>query len=326
MSAPIITPDFDEFVFHDGPEYLFIDWDLGNTCNFACSYCHTAIHDGSLPWADISKVDNLITQIKKVYQYKEFRLYNLLGGEPTAWAKLPDFIQKLKSLDKDTVIRIHTNGSRTPRWWKENCQYMDEVLISCHPEFINVETTAKNINILTENNIAVSIMIAMSIKSWDKCIEIASYLNDHTNAPISMKPLQKVLGFDERMHYTSEQENIITNWNYNIRQLTSTTDLKFVSRIMKWRDSKTNNEIIVNDVNQLIVDKTNHWRDWNCYIGLDSLYIRPNGDIKVGSDCNPDYIIGNYLKSDDISWPQKPIRCNYDACFCGADMATRKIK
>ena len=141
-----------------------------------------------------------------------------------------------------------------------------------------------------------------------------------------MKPLQKVLGFDERMHYTLEQENIITNWNYNIRQLTSTTDLKFVSRTMKWRDSKTNNEIIVNDVNQLIVDKTNHWRDWNCYIGLDSLYIRPNGDIKVGSDCNPDYIIGNYLKSDDIRWPQKPIRCNYDACFCGADMATRKIK
>jgi organic radical activating enzyme len=322
MTAPIVTPIHDQFVFATGPDYIFIDWDLGNTCNFSCSYCDPAVHDGTVPWANINKIDNLVLQIKDNYKLKDFRLYNLLGGEPTAWPKLSQFIKKIKTLDSDTVIRIHTNGSRTPRYWKENCQYMDEVLISCHPESINVETTCKNINILVEHNIAVSVMVAMYTELWDKCIEIANYLNANCNVPVSMKPLQKKLGYPERMSYSGKQESIMTNWNYNIKY----TNNNFISRTMKWKSSTTNEEILVKNVNQLIVDKTNHWRDWNCYIGLDSLFIRSNGDIKVGSDCNPDYIIGNYTKPSEISWPTKPIRCAYYSCFCGADMATRKLK
>lgn len=318
----------DQFIFHKSPDFLFIDWDIGNTCNFSCSYCAPFIHDGSIPWVDVNKVDNLIEQIRDNYQYKEFRLYNLLGGEPTAYPKLPQLIKKIKSIDPNTVIRIHTNGSRTPRYWKENCQHMDEVLISCHPEFINVKTTCENINILIENNVAISVMVAMSINSWDKCLDIANEVLEKTNAPISMKPLQKVLGFEDRMDYTTEQEQVITNWNYNIKPISISKDFKnnFVSRKMKWKSSTTSKEIHVGNVNQLIVDNTNHWKDWDCYIGLDSLFIRSTGDIKVGSDCNPDYIIGNYLESNDVTWPTKPIKCNYDSCFCGADMATRKFK
>ena len=316
--------DYDQFIPHNSPDYLFIDWDLGNTCNFSCSYCASFVHDGSIPWVNIDKVDNLIEQIRDNYQSKEFRLYNLLGGEPTAYPKLPQLIKKIKSIDPDTIIRIHTNGSRTPRYWKENCQYMDEVLISCHPEFINVKTTCENINILIENNVAISVMVAMSINSWDKCLDIANKILEKTNVPISMKPLQKILGFEDRMDYTAKQEQIITDWNYNIKPKNILKN--FVSSQMKWRSSKTGKEIYVDNVNQLIVDNTNHWRDWYCYIGLDSLFIRSTGDVKVGSDCNPDYIIGNYLDSNSIKWPTKPIKCNYDSCFCGADMTTRKLK
>ena len=325
MTRPIVTSEYDQFIPYNSPDFLFIDWDLGNTCNFSCSYCASFVHDGSIPWVNIDKVDNLIEQIRDNYQSKEFRLYNLLGGEPTAYPKLPQLIKKIKSIDPNTVIRIHTNGSRTPRYWKENCQYMDEVLISCHPEFINVKTTCENINILVENDVAISVMVAMSINSWDKCLDIANEVLEKTNAPISMKPLQKVLGFEDRMDYTTEQEQVITNWNYNIPSSKNYKN-EFVSSRMKWKSSTTSKEIRVNNVNQLIVDKTNHWRDWDCYIGLDSLFIRSTGDIKVGSDCNPDYIIGNYLESNDVTWPTKPIKCNYDSCFCGADMATRKFK
>lgn len=310
---------YDEFIFHKGPDYLFIDWMLGNTCNFSCSYCNPEVHNGTVPWIDIKQIDGLITQIKNVYKAKDFRLYNLLGGEPTVWPKLPQFIKKIKTLDESAMVRIHTNGGRTTRWWKENSNLMDEVLISCHPEFINIDMTCKNINVLEKNNVNVSTLIAMQPANWDKCINIATKIKNNCNAIITMKPLQKMLGSGVSMEYTEEQKEIITDWN-NIKNHT----MNFTSRSMKWKNSKTGAEEIVENVEQLIIDDQNHWRDWNCYIGLDSLFIRPWGDIKVGSLCNPDYIIGNYITSNKISWPTKPIRCNYDSCFCGADMATRK--
>ena len=58
---------YDEFIFHEGPNYLFIDWMLGNTCNFSCSYCDPNVHNGTTPWIDIKQIDGLVTQIKNVY-------------------------------------------------------------------------------------------------------------------------------------------------------------------------------------------------------------------------------------------------------------------
>jgi len=29
---------------------FFVDWNLGNTCNFSCSYCPKILHDESRPW------------------------------------------------------------------------------------------------------------------------------------------------------------------------------------------------------------------------------------------------------------------------------------
>ena len=331
-----IPEDYDQFVPQTDKNFLFIDWDLGNTCNFSCTYCDPSIHNGSVPWLDINKADYLIEEIRDNYQNKDFRLYNLLGGEPTAYPKLPQLIKKIKSIDPDTVIRIHTNGSRTPRYWKENCQYMDEVLISAHPEFINVETTCKNINILIENNVDVSVMVAMSVNSWDKCLDIANTIVRKTNALVSMKPLQKRLGGDEKMDYTEEQNSIMTSWNNGMHEIKINTDnpnyktdyraTRFVTHNMRWVSTSTSKEIKVGDVNQLIIDDTNHWKGWDCYIGLDSIFIMKNGYVKAGSDCNPDYYLGNYFEKGPMKWPTKPITCAYDSCYCGADMATRKFK
>ena len=101
MTRPIVTSEYDQFIPYNSPDFLFIDWDLGNTCNFSCSYCASFVHDGSIPWVNIDKVDNLIEQIRDNYQSKEFRLYNLLGGEPTAYPKLPQLIKKIKSLNNN---------------------------------------------------------------------------------------------------------------------------------------------------------------------------------------------------------------------------------
>ena len=40
-----------------------IDWMIGNTCNYACTYCDDNFHDGSVPWPD---VDTTVKFIKKL--------------------------------------------------------------------------------------------------------------------------------------------------------------------------------------------------------------------------------------------------------------------
>ena len=34
-------------------DFVTIDWNMGNTCNYSCSYCDTWIHDGTVPWTPL---------------------------------------------------------------------------------------------------------------------------------------------------------------------------------------------------------------------------------------------------------------------------------
>jgi len=34
---------------------LQIEWTLGNTCNYNCSYCLPILHDNSFPWINLEK-------------------------------------------------------------------------------------------------------------------------------------------------------------------------------------------------------------------------------------------------------------------------------
>ena len=51
-------------------DVLVVNWCLGNTCNFACSYCPTGLHDGSKRWPDPEAIKNFILKVKQAHPTK----------------------------------------------------------------------------------------------------------------------------------------------------------------------------------------------------------------------------------------------------------------
>ena len=61
---------------HHHPEckdWVVVNWNLGNMCNFSCSYCPSILNDGSFGWNDFEVVKAFIDSVvlhyapKKVY-------------------------------------------------------------------------------------------------------------------------------------------------------------------------------------------------------------------------------------------------------------------
>ena len=61
---------------HTKPEHtdwFVVNWCLGNTCNFECSYCPAGLHDGSRKWPELGAIKNFVDKVmdqvapKKVY-------------------------------------------------------------------------------------------------------------------------------------------------------------------------------------------------------------------------------------------------------------------
>ena len=43
------------YKFEEFDRVLQIEWTLGNTCNYNCSYCLPVLHDNSFPWIDLDE-------------------------------------------------------------------------------------------------------------------------------------------------------------------------------------------------------------------------------------------------------------------------------
>ena len=79
------------------------------------------------------------------------------------------------------------------------------------------------------------------------------------------------------------------------------------------------------NINKLVLNKENNWKGWACWVGIDTITINRTGDIKIGSGCNPDLVLGN-ISNLNFKFQLIPVRCRYDTCSCFADIATTKIK
>ena len=78
---------------------------------------------------------------------------------------------------------------------------------------------------------------------------------------------------------------------------------------------------------EIIINNWNHFKGWKCNIGLDMLSIRPNGDVKPSSACFNDVVLGNYKEPDfKLILPLNEYTCEYESCFCGADIEIEKYK
>jgi hypothetical protein len=75
---------------------------------------------------------------------------------------------------------------------------------------------------------------------------------------------------------------------------------------------------------QIHAKKLHHWKDWYCYVGVDSIFVHDDFSVYAGM-CKNDYL-GN-LFDKNFSLFTTPKKCKQDECTsCTADLFSTKFK
>lgn len=314
--------------------YLNVDWQLSNKCNYHCSYCNFDSNGGNLDWIDISLakklVDKLMSRSLKTQKHK-FRNFTLFGGEPTLWKNIVNLCEHIKQFDNNQIC-ILTNGFRNVKWWKNNKQYFDQVIISYHNQFAKIDhiiDVANNIDDSCDTQIQILADYAnfpICQKAFYRC------LNEINYAKVSVKKGETNLGSREWMPYSEQQ----IEWLKEVNDISS--QFTFFNRFnTKRRYNKIDRTTIVEysnsetaevNLRSIAINGQNDFHNWMCNIGIDAVAIRPDGSVLPSSACNKHLIIGNYLLMpfDKFRWQDTPTRCQYGRCNCLTDIAIPKYK
>ena len=89
---------------------LRIEFMIGNTCNFNCWYCFKGSHEGTHRWTD--DMEQLVENFKHLFSKykaigKEMLELHIVGGEPTLWPKLGEFVTEIRKHIPAYLSLIH---------------------------------------------------------------------------------------------------------------------------------------------------------------------------------------------------------------------------
>jgi len=185
----LIDESFSKLISHN--ESLPIQLDITNSCNLSCKHCYHQDHknDGNLSINSWYKViDDYFNLVKKL---KYQPLFIICGGEPLLSPNLLPIIQKIKEKNKDTKIKILSNGTvvkdeflnfiseHTDIAFQISLDGYDAKTHNFYRGTNSFEKTIQNIKRLVEKNFEVSILTVLSIntkKHIDKYFELAKQL------------------------------------------------------------------------------------------------------------------------------------------------------
>jgi len=301
---------------------LVVDWILSNVCNFKCSYCTPDSNGGDLYWPDIYQCETIVKRITEQSNH-DYRIYTILGGEPTVWKYFTRLSEIIKNTDPNSMVNILTNGSRTINWWNRTKQYLDKVSISYHHEQADVNHTIQVVNNI-KNSCQTNIQMLMDVNNWNKCVSIYEKLRDNTVVPIQVKKLQVEFGKSDWMQYTTAQIKWMKQAHKSTAYRPSTKKNITSLGINCYYDNGTVTQETNHD---LIQAGRNKFKGWACNIGRDLLVIKANGDIVPANACNQQIVMGN-IKKDPKNFLllKKPVICEYAECTCGSDIEISKEK
>lgn len=302
---------------HEHNNWFVVNWCLGNTCNFKCSYCPSGLHDGSKRWPELETIKKFIVKLKQ--QHKDKNLYfEFTGGEVTLYKSFTELCKFCN--EQEIKIGIITNGSRTIRFWEEHKEYLDHVCISFHPEFSNVDHFLNVIELLHDSS-RVHVNVMMSPEKFDLCYSVADRVKNIDNISMALQPL--IVDFGDTLYNYTEQQLDVFNRQHEL----FSKKIKFTKRMQYYRGAMKefyqDGTSIVKSAHKFIADKTNDWSGWKCYAGVEQLIVDMDGRIYRGW-CKVGGAIGHI--DDDRLLPVEPIVCNKTMCHCNFDIMSTKEK
>ena len=294
---------------------LFVNWELGNTCNYACSYCPKELHDGSRYWPEhdpiVRFVDRLVHLAGPVGKSVHI---TFTGGEVTLMPQIRGLLQALRHLG--CGLGVVSNGSRSLRWWKETCQYLDAANLTFHPESADIEHFEDVVQ-LVSSRIPTLVFVAALPTMFAHAVNVIERLSQScSDATLIFKPLYIEFG-DQLYLYTAEQLRILSGREFN----TTSTRPGFSPQLVTTYDDGT---VALKPPTMLIAEGLNNWLGWECDVGLEVLSITMSGEIYRGLCCEGG-LLGHLSEPEMFDLPRTSVICTRECCTCLLDiMASRR--
>jgi organic radical activating enzyme len=309
-------------------EVLRIELFLSNLCNYKCWYCFPGSNEGTHRWPKLENIkDNLsyLLDYYKVHLNKSKFHLHVIGGEPTLWSDFDKFIKHFKE-EYNCFITTSTNGSRTIRWWEEHGQNFDEVMISCHHEFVNIDHVSEVAKILYKKNVWVTASVLMDPTVWDKCKNIVDELKrKSTGWPVVVSEI-----YHDTVNYNDGQKKYLSTSVKKIPNLWYFFKNKKVDH-QKPKIYYETGETRTVDVNWLSLNKLNNFYGWTCNLGMDTIYINKDGFISGACGENL-YNLKYKFNIFETNFKEQfspnliPTTCYKKQCSCQPEMNCRKEK
>lgn len=273
----------------------YITWECTTVCNYSCSYCPPACHDGRYRWPDLDQTARLLQFIDQFREEQQV-IIDIMGGEPTLWPHLQQFCSQLPN---DSLITFSSNGSRTARWWSQFNAPIGHLLFSYHPEEASLD---HYLEILAEvhEKYRTTVLILFHPNYKEKCLQVFDALKDSgLKIGCSLKGLWGVT-YDE-----ADTQLLLQSFSNSELPL---RDMLFEISV----DGEIYDKVL------FIKQGLNRFKGWQCNLGENYRYIRANGDV-YGAACGLGLNLGN-VYTDEIKQPVSII-CPLERCDCLPDMA-----
>ena len=289
---------------------LIVQWNLGNTCNYACEYCPSYLHSGKISWPDLSLIKDTLIKIQNNFPDKQIRL-EFLGGEVTLYNHFIELMKFCKEHNFNSTIL--SNGSRTIRYWEELAPWLDRVLLTFHVEYADPEHFINVVSTLINLDVEPIVHIAMvKDKFWD-LVEFKNKLNKLFPELLveNILMLDKLRQFDYNGYYYSYD-------NAHVEHLKQ-QEGHSMSYIAEY-DNGEQREFGLVEVRDL---ELNNFLGFTCGSILSIIVINFNGYVST-SLCNQRPKIN--VHTEDINQIFVPVVCATDKCLNPSDIRIMKIK
>lgn len=303
MPINIFDPDVYE-IKELNDNSLFVFWLLGNQCTYACSYCPSLFHDGSMKYQPLEIVQKTLRELPKAHVM-------FSGGEATFH---PHFEQIVLEKPNHIMLSVLSNASRPIAFWERIVSKLHMVILTYHAEFAKLDRFLETAKLVySENKNKGRVNLTMIPERWEECVRVYYTLKEN-NIPVSPKPLVENFGFNA--------SNTIKSYTVNQLAWISKENNESSYKNIGFYDKK-GNLLHKTDPAEMISAKQTNFNGWTCYTNTKVLYIDFNGNV-ADTACQQRKIIGSIYTKYYIS--EEPMLCKQNFCWCHADIAPKKIK
>jgi organic radical activating enzyme len=309
-------------------EMLYLQYQFTNVCNYKCWYCWPDSHSATHRWPDLSLIKKNLGHLITHYQSngKKKIVINLTGGEPTLWPELAEFVEYFYE-KYDCKFSLITNGSRTINWWEKNSGYFDRITISVHHQSCDLHHIIQVADLIYKQGVIAEAQVLMDSYAWDKCESLVNGLK--TSKHKWMISVKEII-IDDKQIYNNTQKEFLSksvkrspNFFYHLIN----NKLGNKRYTVTYHDGRANKI----DYNTILINSWNHFKGWECNLGVDSIFIDFTG--MISGTCR-EFLYGEnfYYNIHDIDFVEKfnpdirPIICSKQGCYCIPEVNLKKRK